>query len=135
MSHFAEVFDGIVNRVLVIDESQLNRPDKMWGDRSNWIQCSYNTRGGVHYMPNSSIRDNGIALRKNFPQIGWTYDNVRDAFIPPKPYPSWVINEDTCLWESSIPLPYTDNTTHNWMWDENNLKWLKTRDMITEWQS
>ena len=78
-----------------------------------WKQTSYNTKGGV----NSS---GGVAFRKNHAGIGYTYDENRNAFIPPKPYNSWILNEDTCLWESPIPMPQDDNIYN---WNEENQTW------------
>jgi len=78
-----------------------------------WKQTSYNTVGGVH-------NNNGIPFRKNHAGIGYTYDENRDAFIPKKPYNSWILNEDTCLWESPIPYPQ-DNNRYNW--NEQNQSW------------
>jgi len=87
---------------------------------SIWKQTSYNTHGGVH--------DNGgTPLRKNHAGIGYTYDEDRDAFIPPKPFPSWVLNEDTCRWEAPIPEPeltqeQIDNNNY-YIWNETNQTW------------
>ena len=83
-----------------------------------WKQTSYNTHGGVH--------DNGgTPLRKNHAGIGYTYDEDRDAFIPPKPYPSWTLNETTCLWEAPTPKPNRDDLEENqvWSWNETNQIW------------
>ena len=78
-----------------------------------WKQTSYNTHGGVH--------DNGgTPLRKNHAGIGYTYDETRDAFIPPKPYNSWILNEDTCNWEAPVAMP-TDGKKYSW--NETNLTW------------
>jgi len=78
-----------------------------------WKQTSYNTHGGVH-------NNNGTPLRKNHAGIGYTYDENRDAFIPPKPFKSWILNEDTCLWESPIPYPQDGNM---YKWNEQNQSW------------
>ena len=78
-------------------------------------QTSYNTRGGVHLL-------GGTPLRKNYAGIGYTYDATRDAFIPPQPFPSWVLNEDTCLWDPPVPFP-TDNQMYNW--DEETTSWVE----------
>jgi hypothetical protein len=78
-----------------------------------WKQTSYNTYGGVH-------NNGGVSLRKNFAGIGYIYDEDRDAFIPKKPYNSWILNETTCLWESPIPYPQ-DNNKYNW--NELTLTW------------
>ena len=78
-----------------------------------WKQTSYNTKGGVN-------TNGGIPLRKNHAGIGYTYDEDRDAFIAPKPFNSWILNESTCLWESSIPYP---NDGNRYTWNEENLSW------------
>ncbi len=78
-----------------------------------WKQTSYNTHGGVH-------NNNGTPLRKNFAGIGYTYDEDRNAFIPPKPFNSWVLNEDTCFWNSPVPYPQDEN---EYTWNELTLTW------------
>jgi hypothetical protein len=78
-----------------------------------WKQTSYNTHGGVH-------NNGGTPLRKNHAGIGYTYDETRDAFIPPKPFNSWILNEDTCLWEAPVAYP-SDNGKYKW--NETNLNW------------
>jgi hypothetical protein len=85
-----------------------------------WKQTSYNTHGGVH-------SSGGIPLRKNHAGIGYTYDEDRDAFIPPKPFNSWVLNEDTCIWESPIPYPQDNN---QYKWNEQNQSWDLIEDNI-----
>ena len=77
-------------------------------------RTSYNTSGGQH-------NNGGIPYRKNYAGIGYTYDEGRDAFIPPKPYPSWILNEDTCLWEPPVPYP-TDG--ERYLWNEEELEWV-----------
>jgi len=120
MSHFAKVENGIVTQVIVAEPEFFDTfVDSSPGQ---WIQTSYNTRGGVHYSPETNQPDGGVALRKNYAGIGFTYDSARDAFIPPQPYPSWVLNEDTCSWDSPVPYP-TDGKRYNWnedtqQWDE-----------------
>ena len=118
MSHFAKVIDGIVETVHVVEQDYID--SGKLGDPDNWVQTSYNTRGGVHYAPNSNEPDGGIALRKNFAGKGYTYDKTRDAFIPPKPLPSLILNEDTCLWETPIPYP-DDNKRYKW--NEDGQSW------------
>jgi hypothetical protein len=78
-----------------------------------WKQTSYNTIGGVH-------NNGGTPLRKNHAGIGYTYDETRDAFIPPKPFNSWILNEDTCNWKSPVAYPQDDK---KYKWNENNLNW------------
>lgn len=97
MAHFAEIDkNNVVLRVLVTDNNDPNGDEGyQWlldnfGGR--WIKTSYNTYGGIHKL-------GGTPVRKNYAGIGYTYDETRDAFILPKPYPDWILNEETCLWE------------------------------------
>ena len=85
-------------------------------------QTSYNTRGGVHYNPETGepSADQSKALRFNYAGIGFTYDEERDAFIPPQPYASWVLDDYTCLWVP--PLPYPEDGGQ-YIWDENAIDW------------
>ena len=107
MSHFAEISgsNNIVINVIVVEQAFID--SGALGSGSNWIQTSYNTRGGVHYgdVSGSYVPDGGVALRKNYAGIGYTYDEDKDAFISPQPEPSgsipYVLNEDSCLWELS----------------------------------
>ena len=122
MSHFAHIDEnGIVTQVIVAEQEVIN--SGIFGHPSNWIQTSYNTRGGKHYAPNSWDEDNISPLRKNFAGIGFTYDSVRDAFYAPKPYPSWVLDEDACIWNA--PISYPEETTHKWDWDEGTQSWVQ----------
>jgi hypothetical protein len=88
----------------------------------SWKQTSYNTKGGIHYNPitNQPSENQTKAFRKNFAGIGYTYDEQRDAFIPPKPYDSWILDEFSCLWESPIPYP---NDGSMYEWNEETLSW------------
>lgn len=96
MSHFAKVVDGVVTKVIVAEPEFFNTfVDSSPGE---WIQTSYNTRGGVHL-------NGGTPLRKNYAGIGYTYDRTLDAFIPPKPNPLWVLDEETCLWNAPAEEP------------------------------
>jgi hypothetical protein len=113
MAHFAKVENGIVTEVLVIEQDVVNTG--AFGDPKLWVQTSYNTHGGQH--------PEGRPLRKNYAGIGYTYDSGRDAFIPPKPYPSWVLNEATCLWDAPTPYPADGK---NYQWDEGTLSWIET---------
>lgn len=90
-------------------------------------RTSYNTYGGVHYKSdnNTPSEDQSKAFRKNYAGIGYTYDEQRDAFIPPKPYPSWILNEFSCLWESPIPYP---NDGNRYYWNEDTLSWVIFND-------
>jgi hypothetical protein len=112
MAHFAKIENGTVTQVNVIDEDYFaeNRETRYTGQ---WVQTSYNTQGGIHLL-------GGTPLRKNYAGIGYTYDEVRDAFYAPQPYPSWTLNEDTCWWESPVPMP-TDGKFYTW--NEDNQNW------------
>tara|TARA_R110000822_G_scaffold96736_1_gene219982 strand:- start:277 stop:651 length:375 start_codon:yes stop_codon:yes gene_type:complete len=124
MAHFAQVDENnLVTQVIVIDQDMIDTGN--WGNPSSWIQTSYNTRGGVHYAPNSHTPDDGVALRKNYAGIGYTYDTDRDAFIPPKPYSSWVLVADTCQWEA--PIAYPDDGK-KYMWDEDVTNWVEVTE-------
>jgi hypothetical protein len=110
MAHYAKVYKGIVKRVIVAEAEFF----ETFIDNSpgQWIQTSYNTFGGNH--------PEGNPLRKNFAGVGFTYDEDRDAFITPKPFPSWVLNEDTCLWEA--PVDYPDDA-NRYNWNEETQSW------------
>jgi hypothetical protein len=111
MAHFAKVNNGIVEQVIVAEPEFFDTfVDTSAGE---WIQTSYNTRGGQH--------PEGRPLRKNFAGIGFTYDRTRDAFIPPQPYASWVLNEDTCLWDAPVAMP-EDGQVYDW--DEATTSWV-----------
>ena len=120
MSHFAKVNNGIVEQVIVAEPEFFDTfVDSSPGQ---WIQTSYNTRGGVHYNPETGepSADQSKALRKNYAGIGYTYDATRDAFIPPKPYASWVLDEQTCLWNAPVAMP---NDGGNYAWNESTQAW------------
>lgn len=118
MAHFAEIDEnGIVLRVLVTSNDKPNEGydwlvSKLGG---TWVKTSYNTSGGEHLL-------GGTPLRKNYAGIGYTYDFERDAFIPPKPFESWTLDEATCLWEAPIPYP-TDGKPYRW--DEDAQNWTE----------
>ena len=120
MSSWAEIDENnIVLRVTVGDNNDLNNDegykwllDNLGG---RWIKTSYNTINGEHLL-------GGTPLRKNFAGIGMIYDEVRDAFYWPQPFPSWSLNEDTCQWESPIPYP---NDGKRYDWNETNQEWIE----------
>jgi len=113
MAHWAHLTNGIVDQVIVIDEETLALGH--WGNPSEWRQTSYNTKGGVHAL-------GGTPFRKNYAGIGFSYDEQRNAFIPPKPFASWLLNESTCLWDAPTPMP-TDGKMYRW--DEPTLSWVE----------
>ena len=113
MAHFAKVVNGVVTQVIVAEPEFFQTfVDSSPGE---WIQTSYNTCGGVHNL-------GGTPLRKNYAGIGYTYDRDRDAFIPPKPFASWTLNEDTCLWGAPVTMP-SDGKIYKW--DENQVNWIE----------
>lgn len=122
MAHFAKVVNNVVQDIIVAEEEFI----KNLPDANLWIQTSYNTRGGIHYKPNSNepSDDQSMALRMNYAQIGGLYAPVRDAFIPVKPYPSWVFVEETCTWKAPIDMPPWDGNT-KYIWEEVTLSWVK----------
>lgn len=107
MAHYAKVVEGIVETVIVADQQWVN------GLEGQWVQTSYNTQGGVH-------ANGKTPLRKNYAGVGYTYDDESDAFIPPKPYASWTLNEDTCLWEAPTAKP--DDGIYEW--NEDAGEWV-----------
>jgi hypothetical protein len=113
MAHFARVDKGIVKEIIVAEQDFFD--SYVATEAGEWIQCSYNTRGGVHYQSDriTPSDDQTKALRKNYAGIGFTYDKDKDAFIPPKPFNSWTLNEDTCLWEAPVAYP-DDGQIYNW---------------------
>ena len=113
MAHYAKVVNGIVTKVIVAEADFFNTfVDDSAGQ---WIQTSYNTHGGEHTL-------GGTPLRKNFAGIGFTYDREKDAFIPPQPFASWILNETTCLWEA--PVAYPDDGK-KYIWNESITNWTE----------
>jgi hypothetical protein len=109
MSHFAKVENGIVTQVIVAEQDVID--SGMFG--TGWVQTSYNTSGGQH--------PEGRPLRKNYAGVGFTYDSTRDAFIPPQPFASWTLNENTCLWDCPVAYPTEGGL---FVWDEAVLNWV-----------
>ena len=126
MSHFAKVENSIVTQVLVVEQEFIDTGEL--GNPATWIQTSYNTKGGIHYDPltGEPSTDQSKALRKNFAGIGYTYDKERDAFIPPKSFESWKLNEISCLWEAPILMP-SDGKLY--FWDEPLQDWISYQDL------
>ena len=125
MSHFAEISGSgsgsityTVINVIVAEQDFIN---KIGG---TWVQTSYNTKHGVHYgmVSGSYVPDGGIQLRKNYAGKGYTYDKSRDAFIKLKPYASWILDEDSCLWEAPVSYPDDDK---DYSWDEDGGAWVE----------
>lgn len=120
MAHFVEIDSNniVLRGVVVSDDNQDRGHDFLANDLSlggTWLQTSYNTAAGVHRL-------GGTPFRKNYAGIGYTYDAERDAFIPPKPFPSWTLNEFTCCWDAPTPYP-SDGKPYNWV--EDSLSWVE----------
>ena len=113
MAHYAKVNNGIVEQVIVAEAEFFDT--FIDSSPGHWIQTSYNTSGGVHAKGETP-------LRKNYAGLGYTYDSVRDAFIPPKPFPSWVLVEASCLWEA--PTAYPDDGK-GYSWNEDTTSWVE----------
>jgi len=126
MAHFTKLdqdnkvitVNALSNKVMLVDgvENEQKGVDflnNLFHTNDNWKQTSYNTIGGVHNL-------GGTPFRKNYAGVGYTYDETRDAFIAPQPYPSWTLNEDTCGWEAPVAFP-NDGKSHNW--NESTTSW------------
>ena len=126
MAHFSKLGSGnIVEQVVVVnnnvaptEQDGVEFLQNLYNDRAVWKQTSYNTIGGEHRL-------GGTPFRKNYGAKGFKYDDIRDAFIPPKNYNSWILNEDTCLWEAPTAYPDDDN---RYTWNETNQTW----DLVSE---
>jgi len=119
MAHFAEIDDNnIVTRVLVVNDADAADGQNFLANTldlgGTWIQTSYNTSGGVH-------ANGGTPLRKNYAGIGYSYDAVRDAFIPSKPFASWLLNDATCLWDAPVAMPVEEGKM--FVWNEDLVNW------------
>ena len=121
MAHFAKINNSnIVEKVIVVsndvattEQAGVDFINNLYKTNDVWKQTSYNTYGGVHKL-------GGTPFRKNYAGIGYIYDQTRDAFIPPKPFNSWILNEDTCRWEAPVAYPNDDN---KYTWNEQNQTW------------
>ena len=121
MAHFAEIDENnIVTRVLVVGDDQEDRGQEFLADDlglgGTWKKTSYNTQGGVH-------ANGGTPFRKNYAGIGYSYDETLDAFIPPKPYASWLLNEETCNWNAPVEMPVEEGKFFTW--DEDTTSWVE----------
>ena len=126
MAHFAKLGPGniiltvepVSNDIATTEQAGIDFLNNLYNTRDVWKQTSYNTVGGVHLK-------GGTPFRKNYAGIGYSYDQTRDAFIPPKPFVSWTLNEETCLWEA--PVAYPDDG-QKYLWNEETQQW----DLINE---
>jgi hypothetical protein len=123
MAHFAKLgkeniverVDKLHNNVASTEQAGIDFLNNFYGINAIWKQTSYNTRGGIHIL-------GGTPFRKNYAGIGFQYDLQRDAFIPPKPFNSWTLNEDTCRWDPPTPMP---NDGKMYSWNEETLSWVE----------
>ena len=135
MAYFAKIGTGnIIEQVISIHNNELlengiESEEKgitfckfLYGQDTNWKKTSYNTKGGKHYLPDNLGLSNTQekAFRKNYAVIGGIYDESRDAFIAPKPFNSWILNEETCLYDPPIPYPEDEQ---KYSWNETTLSW------------
>ena len=127
MSHFAKLDENNVVVFVTVGRQEDDGLEEELTARTGDVyrQTSYNTYGGIHYTDGEPSDDQTKAFRKNYAGIGFTYDEERDAFIPPKPFESWVLNEDTCLWDAPVPYP-TDGAIYTW--DEEAEAWVEVQD-------
>lgn len=123
MAHYAKVEEGIVTQVIVASEDFIQ--SGLVGEPWKWIKTSYNTRGGVHFDPETGLpsEDQSKALRKNYAGVGYTYDRDLDAFYSPQPYPSWTLDKETCTWQCPVPYPQDPAGEFAYIWDEENQVW------------
>jgi hypothetical protein len=131
MAHFARIKNGIVDFVTVGRDDDENREDELAHDGWIYKRTSYNTRGGVHYTDGQPSADQSKAFRKNYAGLGYTFDSERDAFIPPKPFASWILNEESCLWDAPVAMPEdagTGEPPKRYTWDEDTVNWIEVQD-------
>jgi len=117
MAHFAKLDENNVVTFVTVGRDEDDGKEAELTARTGDVykQTSYNTHGGVHSL-------GGTPYRKNYAGIGYSYDAQRDAFIAPKPYPSWVLNEDFCIWYAPVPMPTDDK---RYSWDEATTSWVE----------
>lgn len=122
MGHFAKIQNGVVTKVIVADSDFF---DSFVDDSpGQWVETSYSARAGINYGKDGKP-DGGVAFRKNYAGIGYSYDSQRDAFIPPKPFASWLLDESSCTWEAPVPMP--SGGAH--AWDEEAVSWKELSDV------
>ena len=121
MAHYAYLDENSIVTQVIVGKDE-GEDGVNWEDYYGAVRTSYNTRGGVHYdsETNEPSIDQSKALRMNYAGVGYLYDPIRDAFIPPQPFASWILNEDTCLWDAPVPYPQDGNI---YTWDENTFNW------------
>ena len=126
MAHFAKIDNSGVVIFVTVGRDEDNELELSERTGDTYKKTSYNTVGGIHYDPTTRqpSEDQSKALRKNFASKGYTYDAGRDAFIYPKPYPSWLLDEDSCIWNAPTPRPDDDKMYY---WDEDTTSWKEIK--------
>lgn len=116
MAHFAQLDENNIVVQVIVGVDEPYDGEAIYAETTGqvWKKTSYNTFGGVHQL-------GGTPFRKNYAGIGYFYDSVRDAFIPPKPYSSWTLDEQTCQWNPPVQYPSDDN---RYVWDESTISWV-----------
>ena len=125
MAHFVKLGKGnivekgivVSNDIATTEQAGVDFINNLYGTNDVWKQTSYNTLGGEHKL-------GGTPFRKNYAGIGYTYDEARDAFIAPKPYDSWILNEDTCIYQPPVPIP---NDGKHYSWNEDAQNWVEAK--------
>lgn len=130
MAHFAKLDENNVVVFVTVGRDEDDGKEAELTARTGDVykQTSYNTRGGVHYQADGTpSADQSKAFRKNYAGVGFTYDSVRDAFIAPQPFPSWSLNDETCLWEAPVPRP-----EGMYVWDEATCQWIVPQPVVAD---
>jgi len=130
LAHFAKLDENNIVTFVTVGRQEDDGQEAVLSARTGDVykQTSYNTRGGVHYTDGVPSADQSKAFRKNYAGLGYTYDAERNAFIPPKPYASWVLNETTCLWDAPVAMPEdagTGEPPKRYTWDEDTISWVE----------
>jgi hypothetical protein len=132
MAHYAFLDDNNVVTEVIVGKNEGEEGinwELRYGSFRNQVckRTSYNTRGGIHYdqTTNEPSADQSKVFRKNYAGIGYTYDQARDAFIPPKPFNSWVLNDTTCLWDPPTPMPEDGKI---YVWNEETTSWQEVTE-------
>jgi hypothetical protein len=130
LAHFAKLNENNIVTFVTVGRQEDDGKEAELSARTGDVykQTSYNTRGGVHYTDGVPSEDQTKAFRKNYAGLGYTYDAGRDAFIPQKPYASWVLNEETCLWDAPVAMPEdagTGEPPKRYTWDEDTISWVE----------
>jgi hypothetical protein len=130
VAHFAKLDENNIVTFVTVGRQEDDGREAELSARTGDVykQTSYNTRGGIHYTDGVPSEDQTKAFRKNYAGLGYTYDAGRDAFIPQKPYASWLLNEDTCLWDAPVAMPEdagTGEPPKRYTWDEDTISWVE----------